>query len=84
MDPVRREEEQFANTLQRAVARLDPARREEDNEQRHTRREQPGVLGHESIQRAKTRLDPARRKEENGQHITTRDGKIRSSKKRGR
>ena len=30
----------------------DPARRDEEHEQRHTRHAQPGVLEHESIQRA--------------------------------
>jgi len=67
--------------------RLDLVRREEENEQRHTRREQPRVLGQESIQHATARLDPARRDEEQSairQHITTRYSKIRSSKKRGR
>ena len=43
--------------------RQDPARREEENEQWHTRRAQPGVLEHESIQRATARLDPVRREE---------------------
>ena len=42
----------------------DPARRDEEDEQRHTRRAQPGVLEHESIQRATARLDPAQREEE--------------------
>ena len=36
-------------SIQRAAARLDPARREEENEQRRTRREEPGVIEHESI-----------------------------------
>ncbi len=51
LDQARREEEQSANTSQRATARLDPARREEENDQRHTRREEPGVIEYESIQR---------------------------------
>ena len=42
-----------------------PSSREEENKQRYTRREQPGVLGHKSIPRAMARLDPARREEEN-------------------
>jgi hypothetical protein len=60
-------------SIQRANARLDPARREEENEQQHTRREQPGVLKHESTQRANARLDPARREEENEQRRTRRE-----------
>ncbi len=60
-------------SIQRANARLDPARREEENEQQHTRREQPGVLEHESIQRANARLDPERREEENEQWRTRRE-----------
>ena len=54
-------EEQSANTSQHATARLDPARREEENEPRHTRQDQPRVLEYKSIQRATARLDPARR-----------------------
>jgi len=35
-------------SIQRATARLDPARSEEENAQLHTRQEQPGVLAHEA------------------------------------
>ena len=38
-------------SIQRAAARLDPARREEENVQRRIRREQHGVLEHEARQR---------------------------------
>ena len=60
-------------SIQRAAARLDPARRVEENEQRHSKREQPGVIEHESLQRAGARLDPARREEENEQRRTRRE-----------
>ena len=53
------------NADNQKIRRHDRARREEENKQLHTRREQPGVLGHESIQRATARLDPARREEHN-------------------
>ena len=46
---------------------LDQARRDEENEQRHTRHAQPGVIEYESVQRATLRLDPVRREEENDQ-----------------
>ena len=54
-------------SIQRATARLDPARREEENEQWHARQEEPGVIEYKSIQRAMARLDPTRREEENKQ-----------------
>ena len=40
------------------MARLDPARREEENELKHTRQEEPGVLEHVSIQSATARKQP--------------------------
>ena len=51
-DSERREEEQSTNTAQLLTARLDFARREEDNEQQHTRQEEPGVITYETISRA--------------------------------
>jgi hypothetical protein len=60
-------------SIQRATARLDPARREEENEQRHTRREQPGVLAHESIQRATAREQPGVLTHESIQRATARE-----------
>ena len=69
LDQGRRDEEQSANTSQRATARLDPARIEEENEQRHARREYPARREEEqstnTSQRATARLDPSRREEEN-------------------
>ena len=56
LDPERREEDQSTNTSQRATASLDPARREEENEQQHSRREQPGVIKHESLRNIPPRL----------------------------
>ena len=50
--------------LQRATAREQPGRRDEDNEQCCTGREQPGVLEHEAIQRSISRDEPGRREEE--------------------
>ena len=43
-DSARREEEQSTNTFQLVTARLDPERREDINEQQHTRQEEPGVI----------------------------------------
>ena len=60
-----RESRRIKNADDQKRRRLDQARREEENEQRHTRRAQPGVLGHKSIQCATARLDPVRREEEN-------------------
>ena len=50
-------------SIQRATERLDPERREEENEKQHTRQKQQGVLGYKSIQHATARLDPAKREE---------------------
>ncbi len=58
---------QIKNADNQKRRRLDQARRDEENEQRHARREEPGVIEYESIQRATARLDPARREEENEQ-----------------
>ncbi len=63
-DPARREEEQEAHTPQRRIAREQPERRDEENEQRCTRCEQPGVLEHKAIQCATARDKPGRRKKE--------------------
>jgi len=59
--------------LQRATAREEPGRRDEENEQWRTRREQPGVLEHEALQRATAREEPGRRDEENEQRRTRRE-----------
>ena len=40
--PARREEEKSTNTSQRVTARLDPVKREEENEQRHASRTNQG------------------------------------------
>ena len=65
------------SVLQRAMAKLDPARREEKNEQRHTRRGDPTRREEEqsnnTSQRATARLDPARREKENEQQHTRRE-----------
>ena len=63
-DDEYRAQEQSANRNARAIARRDEARRDEENEQRHTRREQPGVLEHKAIQCSMAREEPGRRKEE--------------------
>jgi hypothetical protein len=46
------------------TAQEQPGRRDEDNEQRRTRCEQPGVLEHKAIQRSISRDEPGRRAEE--------------------
>ena len=58
---------QIKNADNQKRRRLDQARRDEENEQRHARREEPGVIECKSIQPATARLDPARREEENEQ-----------------
>ncbi len=50
--------------LQCATAQEQPGRRDEENEQCRTRREQPGVLEHKAIQRSISRDKPGRREEE--------------------
>ena len=52
---------------------MDQAKRDKENEQRHARREEPGVIEYESIQRVTARLYPARREEENEQQHTRRE-----------
>ncbi len=50
--------------LQCTTAREEPGRRDEANEQRRTRCEQPEVLEHEAIQSSMSREEPGRREEE--------------------
>jgi hypothetical protein len=44
------------------MSREEPGRRDEENEQRRTRRDQPGVLEKEAVQRSISREEPGRRK----------------------
>ena len=70
---VPRELRQIKNTDNQKRRHHDPARRNEEHEQRHTRHAQPGVLKHESIQCATAREHPGVVEHESIQRTSARE-----------